>query len=71
MNTITGIRYTSDGKQLYYSSMGGNGVVGVNRDAAGNLTLIESVTSATTYLCAVNPFKFCPIGSMGGARLGH
>jgi len=68
MNTITGIRYTSDGKQLYYSSMGGNGVVGVNRDSNGNLTLIESITSATTYLCGVNPDKFCPIGSMGGAR---
>lgn len=55
MNTITGIRYSSDGKNVYYSSFGGNGVVAVNRDANGNLTFLQSLTKTTT-------------NSMGGAR---
>ncbi|MCB9113975.1 MAG: beta-propeller fold lactonase family protein [Caldilineaceae bacterium] len=68
MNTITGIRYSADGKNVYYTSFGGNGIVTANRDTNGALTFANSLTSSTTQLCGVNPIKFCPIGTMGGAR---
>src|SRR5690606_17453788 len=55
-------------KNVYYTSLNGNGIVTVNRDANGALTFANSLTSNSVLLCGVNPIKFCPIATMGGAR---
>lgn len=68
MSTITGIRYSSDGKQVYYSSNGGDGVVVANRATNGALSLSQVITTGTPLLCGINPLKFCPINAMNGAR---
>jgi CSLREA domain-containing protein len=68
MTTTTGIRYTSDGKYVYYSSFDGDGVVAAKREANGDLTFVEKITTNSNYLCGVNPIKFCTRDAMGGAR---
>jgi CSLREA domain-containing protein len=68
MTTTTGIRYSSDGKFVYYSSSAGDGVVAAKREANGDLTFVEKITTNTTYLCGVNPLRFCARDAMGGAR---
>jgi len=68
MSTITGIRYSSDGKQVYYSSSTGGGVVVADRAGNGALSLNQVMTTGTQLLCGINPIKFCPINAMASAR---
>ena len=65
MSQVYDIRYTRNGKNVYYSSDAGNGVVVLSRSGA-SLTEVQVVTQAGTYLCG--PAIFCPINRMGGAR---
>jgi CSLREA domain-containing protein len=74
MTVVTGIRYSGDGRHVYYSSSGGDGVVAASRDAAGLLTATQTITSGSELrICGIIPgpfpiLDFCPIGTMDGAR---
>jgi DNA-binding beta-propeller fold protein YncE len=70
MSGITGIRYSSDGQNVYYTSRNGNGVVVATRDAGGLLTETQTITSGSKLrFCKVGDlFLSCPLGTMGGAR---
>ncbi len=74
MNTITGIRYSSDGKNVYYSSSGGAGVGVATVESNGTLSATQVITTGTTYVCGISfngnfpILKFCPIDAMNSAR---
>ncbi|MEZ4662765.1 MAG: beta-propeller fold lactonase family protein, partial [Caldilineaceae bacterium] len=73
MNVVTGIRFSADGKNLYYSSNTGDGVGVASRAADGTLTSQQTITRTTPYICGfinTNPPlpHFCPINGMDGAR---
>ncbi len=68
MTTVTGIRYSADGRHVYYSSLNGNGVVALNRGSDGTLSLIDTITADDLRICGVNPTRFCLRNRMRGAR---
>jgi CSLREA domain-containing protein len=72
MGTISAIKYSNDGKNVYYSSISGNGVVALSRAEDGALSVIQSVKRTDTYICGFNPQTqlpiFCQINGMAGAR---
>ncbi|NJM06758.1 beta-propeller fold lactonase family protein [Candidatus Gracilibacteria bacterium] len=68
MGTITGVRYSSDGKFVYYTSYSGDGVVIASRADDGALSYVGRITSDGTFICGVNPIKICANDTMGGAR---
>jgi DNA-binding beta-propeller fold protein YncE len=68
MSAIYGVQYSHDGKNVYYTSAAGNGIVVGERSGPG-LNLTQVITAGTTYVCYIPPFlTVCPVGSMYGAR---
>jgi CSLREA domain-containing protein len=69
MNKIHDIKYSHNGKNVYYTSIDGNGIVVANRAADGALSVSQTITKSSIYLCGYvnNQFKFCPINAMTGA----
>lgn len=75
MSSITAIRYSSDGKNVYYTSRLGNGLVVATRDAGGLLSATQTITSESKlrfcFSSGVGGFPIilpCAIGTMVGAR---
>jgi CSLREA domain-containing protein len=74
MNGITGIRYSADGKNVYYSSVVGDGVGVATRAEDGTLSATQVITRGTPIVCGVNlntnppTIILCPLGTMDGAR---
>jgi CSLREA domain-containing protein len=73
MGGVSAIKYSHDGKNVYYSSMIGDGVVVADRAGDGSLSISQSITRTNVYLCGFTgnpnfPFIFCPIGGMDNAR---
>jgi CSLREA domain-containing protein len=73
MTGISGIRYSADGKNVYYSSIFGNGVGVATRAEDGALSATQVITSGTPIICGITATKpptfiTCPLGTMNGAR---
>ena len=67
MSDIYGIEYSHDGRNVYYTSRAGDGIVVLDRSGS-LMTPGQVLTRTTQYVCGVNPIVFCPIGAMDGAR---
>jgi 6-phosphogluconolactonase (cycloisomerase 2 family) len=67
MSQVYGVQYSHDGKNVYYTSHAGDGVVTLSR-SNNALSISQVITSGTKHVCGVNPPIFCPIGTLDGAR---